>query len=131
MQAPYPSSCATTRLGMWWLEKQGAQMNATTYLSRTNYYETMPTDLLQNAIQREAARMANPVFRPEALKRELTVVANEAERGRKSPLGLKPATPKYFNSVSLFFAKPPVTPVAPAQRLPPTMQLELGGAAFI
>ena len=71
--------------GMWWLEKQGAQMNATTYLSRTNYYETMPTDLLQNAIQREAARMANPVFRPEALKRELTVVANEAERGRNSP----------------------------------------------
>ena len=67
--------------GMWWLEKQGAQMNATTYLSRTNYYETMPTEVLKSAISREAARMANPVFRPEALKRELTVVDNEAERG--------------------------------------------------
>lgn len=71
--------------GMWWLEKQGAQMNATTYLSRTNYYETMPTEILQSAIKREAARMANPIFRPEALKRELVVVENEAERGMNSP----------------------------------------------
>tara|TARA_B100001250_G_scaffold401237_1_gene412862 strand:+ start:1157 stop:3496 length:2340 start_codon:yes stop_codon:yes gene_type:complete len=71
--------------GMWDLERHGAEMNATTYLSRTNYYETMPTKLLCNAIQREAARMANPVFRPDALKRELRVVSNEFQRGRNNP----------------------------------------------
>ena len=70
--------------GMWALERHGAEMNATTYLNRTNYYETMPTSLLNNAIQREAARMANPVFRPDALKRELRVVSNEFQRGRNN-----------------------------------------------
>jgi len=71
--------------GMWALERHGAQMNATTYLNRTNYYETMPTSLLCNALQREAARMANPVFRPDALKRELRVVSNEFQRGLNNP----------------------------------------------
>ena len=71
--------------GMWALERHGAQMNATTYLNRTNYYETMPTSLLCDALQREAARMANPVFRPDALKRELRVVSNEFQRGLNNP----------------------------------------------
>ena len=72
-------------LGMWQLEKDGATMNATTYLARTNYYETITTDLLYDALEREAARMANPIFEPEALKTELQVVANEYERGVNQP----------------------------------------------
>ena len=71
--------------GMWALERHGAEMNATTYLNRTNYYETMPTGLLCDAIQREAARMADPVFRPDALKREMRVVNNEHQRGLNNP----------------------------------------------
>lgn len=71
--------------GMWDLERHGAEMNATTYLNRTNYYETMPTSLLKDGIQREAARMANPIFRPDALKREMRVVNNEYQRGRNNP----------------------------------------------
>jgi penicillin-binding protein 1A len=52
------------------------------------------------------------------------ISASEAERGRNSPLGLKPATPKYFNSSAPYFT------TWIAQELPKFLtpeQLEVGG----
>lgn len=52
------------------------------------------------------------------------ISASEAERGRNSPLGLKPATPKYFNSSAPYFTS------WIAQELPKFLtpeQLEVGG----
>src|SRR4051812_41059859 len=38
------------------MEAKGAVLNATTFLDRTNYYEVMPRDLLEEAIGWEADR---------------------------------------------------------------------------
>ena len=69
---------------MWALERHGAQMNATTYLNRTNYYETMPTSLLCDASAGGSPDGESNIC-PDALKRELRVVANEFQRGLNNP----------------------------------------------
>ena len=69
------------------LKEHGATFNGTTWLDRTNYYETMPaTDAnLEFGIQLEADRMINSFIRKEDLESEMTVVRNEFERGENSP----------------------------------------------
>ncbi|HVJ84173.1 MAG TPA: pitrilysin family protein, partial [Caulifigura sp.] len=69
------------------LKEHGASFNGTTWLDRTNYYETMPaTDAnLEFGIQLEADRMINSFIRKEDLESEMTVVRNEFERGENSP----------------------------------------------
>ncbi len=69
------------------LKEHGASFNGTTWLDRTNYYETMPaTDAnLEFGIQLEADRMINSFIRKEDLDSEMTVVRNEFERGENSP----------------------------------------------
>ena len=69
------------------LKDRGAQFNGTTWLDRTNYYETMPAsgDNLEFAIKLEADRMINSRILAEDLKSEMTVVRNEFERGENSP----------------------------------------------
>lgn len=69
------------------LQDRGASFNGTTWLDRTNYYETMPSqgDNLEFAIRLEADRMMNSLIRGEDLKSEMTVVRNEFERGENSP----------------------------------------------
>ena len=74
--------------GMWHLEELGAYMNASTYLDRTNYYETIDASELHECIVREADRMANPILRAEDLKSELHVVHQEKERGDNSAFRL-------------------------------------------
>jgi len=71
--------------GMWSLEEQGAVLNATTYLDRTNYYEVLQTQNLGHALKLEADRMQFPLLKPEKLKSEMTVVRNEYERGKNNP----------------------------------------------
>lgn len=44
------------------LQKIGAYFNATTWYDRTNYYETVPSDKLELAIQLEADRMRNSLI---------------------------------------------------------------------
>ena len=44
------------------LEGSGARVNATTWFDRTNYYETMPLEILPKAIDIEADRMRNAAF---------------------------------------------------------------------
>ena len=69
------------------LEKHGANFNGTTWLDRTNYYETLPAnkDNLNFALQMEADRMVNSKIAAEELAKEMTVVRNEFERGENSP----------------------------------------------
>jgi len=67
------------------LQNIGAQMNATTWYDRTNYYETVPSDYLELALDIEADRMRNSLLKPEDKAAEMTVVRNEFERGENNP----------------------------------------------
>ena len=69
------------------LKKRGAQFNGTTWLDRTNYYETLPAsdENLEFALRMEADRMINSRILGEDLASEMTVVRNEFERGENSP----------------------------------------------
>ena len=68
------------------LEGSGARVNATTWFDRTNYYETMPLEILPKAIDIEADRMRNAAFTEYDKKMEMKVVRNEFERGENNPL---------------------------------------------
>jgi len=70
--------------GMWKLEEFGAYMNATTYTDRTNYFAVIDSDKLNEVIMREADRMFEPLLDKEELKKEMTVVRNEFERGENN-----------------------------------------------
>ena len=72
------------------LQDRGANFNGTTWLDRTNYYETLPAtdDNLEFAIRLEADRMVNSFIKGEDLATEMTVVRNEFERGENSPMGV-------------------------------------------
>jgi zinc protease len=72
------------------LQDRGANFNGTTWLDRTNYYETLPAtdENLEFAIRLEADRMINSFIRGEDLASEMTVVRNEFERGENSPIGV-------------------------------------------
>lgn len=67
------------------LQNLGAQMNATTWLDRTNYYENLPAEHMDLALQIEADRMKNLLLLDSDRKPEMTVVRNEFERGENSP----------------------------------------------
>lgn len=67
------------------LERTGAIYNATTWLDRTNYYQTLGNDHLAMVIEMEADRMRNLWLREEDRRPEMTVVRNEFERGENSP----------------------------------------------
>ena len=74
--------------GMWYLETLGGYLNATTYLDRTNFFEVIESQYLEECIKREADRMEAPLLTPESLKSEMTVVRNEYERGENSAFQL-------------------------------------------
>ena len=67
------------------LQNIGARMNATTWYDRTNYYETIPSDYLELALDIEADRMRNSLLKSEDKAAEMTVVRNEFERGENNP----------------------------------------------
>jgi zinc protease len=69
------------------LQERGARFNGTTWVDRTNYYETMPAsdENLEFAIRLEADRMVNSSIKGEDLASEMTVVRNEFESGENSP----------------------------------------------
>ncbi|MFL0810217.1 MAG: insulinase family protein [Agarilytica sp.] len=69
------------------LTKYGARANGSTWLERTNYYETLKAteDNLAWALAMEADRMVNSFVAQKDLDSEMTVVRNEFERGENSP----------------------------------------------
>ena len=70
------------------LQDRGARFNGTTWVDRTNYYETLPAsdDNLEFALKLEADRLVNSNILGEDLQSEMTVVRNEFERGENSPI---------------------------------------------
>lgn len=72
------------------LKQRGADFNGTTWLDRTNYFETLPAgdENLEFAIRLEADRMVHSLIRAEDLASEMTVVRNEFEQGENSPQGV-------------------------------------------
>lgn len=74
------------------LKQRGANFNGTTWLDRTNYYETLPasdatqaSENLEYAIAMEADRLIHSKILDEDLQSEMSVVRNEFERGENSP----------------------------------------------
>lgn len=70
------------------LQDIGAQINATTSMDRTNYFELLPSEHLGSAIAIEADRMRNLLLRDEDRQPEMTVVRNEFERGENEPFSV-------------------------------------------
>ncbi|MBZ4411657.1 insulinase family protein [Myxococcus sp. XM-1-1-1] len=69
------------------LTERGARPNGTTWLDRTNYFETLPAtdENLQWALSFEADRMVNSFIAKKDLDSEMTVVRNEFESGENDP----------------------------------------------
>lgn len=69
------------------MKEHGASFNGSTWLDRTNYYETLPASdaNLEYALRLEADRMINSPIKAEDLASEFSVVRNEFEQGENSP----------------------------------------------
>ena len=84
------------------LQRVGAQINATTWYDRTNYYELLPKEHLALAVEIEADRMRNARVSADDLASERTVVLNELDRGENE------STRKLLHALyaTAFFAHP-------------------------
>jgi zinc protease len=69
------------------ISDHGAQFNGTTWLDRTNYFETFAStdENLDWALDMEADRMINSRISKSELETEMTVVRNEFESGENDP----------------------------------------------
>ncbi|HEX3725550.1 MAG TPA: pitrilysin family protein [Pirellulales bacterium] len=72
------------------LQERGARFNGSTWVDRTNYFETLPAsdDNLDFALHLESDRLLNSYVKQEDLLSEMTVVRNEFERGENMPSAL-------------------------------------------
>jgi zinc protease len=68
------------------LQRVGAQVNASTWLDRTNYYEMLPTEHLPLALDIEADRMRGALLDPNDVESERTVILNERDRNQNDPV---------------------------------------------
>lgn len=71
-----------------YLETMGAELNATTWFDRTNYFELFPKRHFAEVLSLEASRMRHSLFSAADLATEMTVVRNEYERSRNNPSDL-------------------------------------------
>lgn len=67
------------------LQSVGAQVNATTWMDRTNYYAMLPSEHLETVVDVEADRMRGLLLRAEDVASEKTVILNEFDRGENEP----------------------------------------------
>ena len=72
------------------MTQRGARFNGSTWLDRTNYYETFAAteENLDWALDLEADRMVNSYVAKKDLDQEMTVVRNEYEAGENDPFGI-------------------------------------------
>jgi zinc protease len=68
------------------LQRVGAQVNATTWNDRTNYYEVLPSDQLDLAMRVESDRMRGALLADDDIASERTVILNELDRGENEPI---------------------------------------------
>ena len=70
------------------ISREGGTWNAFTYIDWTAYFETMPADRIDLALQLESDRMVNSHFDPNEVASERTVVISEREGNENEPLFL-------------------------------------------
>ena len=68
------------------ISREGGMWNAMTYLDWTAYFETMPADKIDLALQLEADRMVNSRFDKKEVASERTVIISEREGNENDPL---------------------------------------------
>ncbi|MGB8648811.1 MAG: pitrilysin family protein [Anaerolineae bacterium] len=67
------------------ISQNGGVNNAFTWMDYTAYFETLPSDRLDLAIQIESDRMVNSAFDPEEVDSERTVIISEREGHENDP----------------------------------------------
>lgn len=67
------------------IARAGGTWNAFTYLDWTTYFETMPADKIDQALEIEADRMVNSRFLPEEVESERTVIISERQGRENDP----------------------------------------------
>jgi len=70
------------------ISRMGGIWNAFTYLDWTTYYESLPADKIDLALQLEADRMVNSVYLEEDVESERTVIISERQGNENEPLFL-------------------------------------------
>jgi zinc protease len=78
--ARFPKGEIARRVG-----RTGGEQNAFTSYDYTAYYETLPAEYLELALDIESDRMKNSLLDPQELKSERTVVLSELEGNRNHP----------------------------------------------
>jgi len=68
------------------ISREGGRWNAATSRDATHYYETMPADKIDLALQLEADRMTNSLFNKKEVASERTVIISEREGHENEPL---------------------------------------------
>ena len=67
------------------ISRTGGIWNAFTYLDWTTYFETMPADKIDLALEMEADRMCNSTYDPNEVESERTVVISERQGRENNP----------------------------------------------
>ena len=67
------------------IDRAGGQWNAFTSMDATKYFETLPADKIDIAMQAEADRMTNALFDPEETESERTVIISERQGAENQP----------------------------------------------
>jgi zinc protease len=68
--------------------REGGYRNAFTFLDWTTYFETMPAEKIDLALDLEADRMVNSLFEPDEVESERTVIISERQGNENDPLFL-------------------------------------------
>ncbi len=68
------------------ISREGGYLNAFTFLDWTAFFETLPAEKIDLALQMEADRMFNCLFEPEEVSSERTVVISERQGSENEPL---------------------------------------------
>lgn len=68
--------------------REGGYRNALTFLDWTTYFETLPADKVDLALDLEADRMYNSLFEPEEVESERTVIISERQGNENEPMFL-------------------------------------------
>jgi zinc protease len=67
------------------IAREGGLFNGMTWIDFTTYFETLPAERIDLAIEAESDRMTNAVFDPEEVELERTVVLSERQGDENSP----------------------------------------------
>jgi len=70
------------------ISRDGGFWNAMTYIDWTAYFETMPAEKIDLALQLEADRLVNSTFEPKEVESERTVIISERQGNENSPMFL-------------------------------------------